>query len=110
MFEPLLEDAEAFVERHARLQEMAELFGENQQLAVRNFEVLRRQRRPRRGLAIDHWRRRGHRLDPNRDAILLLDLPDGDRTIGDVEHAFDEAALGIARAVGKLRHRMESRR
>ena len=44
MFQPLLEHAEALVEGHAGLQEVAELLGENQQLAVRNLKVLCRSR------------------------------------------------------------------
>ena len=43
----------AFVERHARLKQMAELLGENQQLAVRNLKVLCRGRSRRRGLAVE---------------------------------------------------------
>ena len=62
------------------------------------------------GFAIDHLRSRCHRFNPNRGAILLLDLPDSDGTIRNIEHAFDEIALGIARAVGKLRHRVRLRR
>ena len=78
---------------------MAELLGENQQLAVRNLKILCRSRLARRGLTVERRRLRRHRFDPNRDAILLLDLPDGDGAISDIEHAFDEAALGIARAM-----------
>src|SRR5262249_40633343 len=91
MFQPLLKHAEALVESHAGLQEVAELLGENQQLAVRNLKVLCRSRARRHGLTIE---RRGlcrHRFDPNRDAILLLDLPDGNGAISDIEYAFDEA-------------------
>ena len=49
---------------------------------------------------------RRHRFDPNRDAILLLDLPDSDGSVSDIEHALDETALGIARAIGKLWHQV----
>ena len=107
VLQPFLENAEAFVERHPRLQKMAELLRENEQLAVRDLEILGGRRGRGGGLAIDHLRARGHRFDPDRHAILLFDLPDGDGSVGDIEHAFDETALGIACAIGKLRHRMK---
>ena len=78
-----------------------------QQLAVRNLEILCRRCAARRGLTVERRRLRRHRFDPNRDAILLLDLPDGDGAISDIEHAFDEAALGIARR-GKQNWGIES--
>ena len=36
--------------------------------------------------------------------MLLLDLPDGDGAIGTIQHAFNQTALCIARAISKLWH------
>ncbi len=41
MFQALLQNGQAFIERHARLEQMRELFGEDEQLRVRNLEPLR---------------------------------------------------------------------
>jgi hypothetical protein len=44
-------------------------------------------------------------LDPNRDAVLLLDLADGDRAISAIQHALDQGALCVTRPIRKLWHR-----
>jgi hypothetical protein len=36
--------------------------------------------------------------------MQLLDLPDGHRAIRAIQHPFNETALRVARAVGKLWH------
>jgi hypothetical protein len=36
--------------------------------------------------------------------MQLLDLPDRDGAIGAIKDAFDETALRVPRAIGKLRH------
>src|SRR5216684_2619199 len=38
MLQTFLEDGESFVERHARLQQLAELFGKDEKLSVRDFK------------------------------------------------------------------------
>ena len=86
---------------------MAELLGKDEQLAVWNFEILRRRRGSGCRLAVHQLRAASQHFDANRDAVFHFELADGDRTVGNIEHAFDEAALGVARAIGKLRHRME---
>jgi len=42
---------------------------------------------------------------PNWYVMQLLDLPDGHRTIRAIQNSFDETALRVAGAVGKLWHR-----
>src|SRR5215212_3346396 len=87
---------------------MRELLGEQQQLAVRNLEVLSgsgRCRRcgPRTVTALRHGRSH-YRLDFDRDATQLLNLSDGDGAIGAIHDALDESPFGIASAIGKLGH------
>src|SRR5438552_1748962 len=40
MFQAFLQNSEAFVERHPRFQKVAELLGKDEQLAMRNLEIL----------------------------------------------------------------------
>ncbi len=41
VFQPFLQNRQTLVERHAGLQQIRELLCENEQLIVRNFQVLR---------------------------------------------------------------------
>ena len=86
---------------------MSELLGENKELAVREFEILRGDCGCGRRFAVDHLRPGRHRFDPDWDAMLLLDLADRDGPIRNVQDTFDEAALGITRAIRKLRHQVK---
>jgi hypothetical protein len=114
LLEALLQHGQTFVEGHAGFEQMPELLGKDQQLTVRDFQLRRRHGRDgRRHLGcraravlplLRHDRRAADRLDPNRDIMQLLDLPDRDRAIGTIEDALNETALGVARAIGKLRH------
>src|SRR3954453_5626192 len=106
VLESLLEHAQAFIERHSGVQKVTELLRENQQLAMRHFEIARRRGNCGRSLPVDGLgRRRGRdRYDANGNAVLLLNLSNGNGTIGNIQYAFDETALSIARAIGKLRH------
>jgi hypothetical protein len=110
VLEPFLKNAEAFVERHPGLEQVAKLLGENEQLTVRNLEILGWGSSRAAALCINQLWTSAQRVDPNWDAILLFDLANGDRAIRHIEHAFDEAALSIACAIGKLRHRKKFRR
>jgi hypothetical protein len=44
------------------------------------------------------------RVDPNRDVMQLLDLPDGHGAIRTIKDALDKTALRIPGAIGKLWH------
>ena len=110
MLQPLLQDREPFVERHAGLEQMRELLGEDEQLRVRNLQPLRRRRRlpQRRGRrAVHHLRLGADRLDPDRDVLQLLDLPDGDRAVGTIQRALDQTTLS---SCGRDRRTAASRR
>ena len=103
MLEALLQNTEAFIQGHARLLQMRELLGKNEQLTVRNFQRLRRNistfscdpvKNFRHEIAGRGWHcRRGrgchHRIDANGNAVLLFDLANGDTAIGTVQNAFD---------------------
>src|SRR5437588_8294141 len=113
LFQPLVEDRQSFVQGHSRLEQMGKLLSENEQLAVRDLQALSRHL-PRRNSNF-RWRARGlltwlrfaiDHLYPDRDAALLLDLSNGDRAIGTIQHALDQTALGITRTIGKLWHWM----
>jgi hypothetical protein len=101
LLESLFQDGQSFVERHAGLEEMAELLGENQQLGVRYFQLLRRwgqccgydrlgdRRRSTIFLILARGRRRAaDQLDPHRHIMQLLDLPDGHGAVRAIEHSF----------------------
>lgn len=97
------QDREPLVQRHPGLEQMSQLFGENQELAVRNLQALTcRLRRHRLARAIFAFA--AERLNSDRDTVLLFDLADGDRAIRTIQHTFDETTLRIARAIGKLWH------
>ena len=104
MFQAFLEHRQSFVQRHARLQQMAELLGKNEQLSVGNFKILRRWRRDSLFLTRS-LRTNSDRFDANGNTSLLLDLSNGNRSIGDTQHALDQAALRIPCAIRKLWHR-----
>ena len=62
---------------------MGELLGENKELIVGNFQGQRLfGRSDRRFSFVSTHRQRADYFDPNRNAALLLNLVDGDRTIG----------------------------
>jgi hypothetical protein len=67
---------------------MAELFGKNEQLAVRNFQVLGRWR-DRGAIRLRYRHRCADNVYPNRNATLLFDLPDGHRAIRAIQHSFN---------------------
>src|SRR5439155_15807645 len=78
MFQAFLEHRQSFVQRHARLQQVAKLLGKNEQLSMRNFKILSCWCR-------DSWfltwnlRTNGDHFDPNGNTSLLLDLSNGNR-------------------------------
>src|SRR5947199_5165875 len=83
---------------------MRKLLGENQQLAVRDFQGLSRSGY-RLGVYCGRLRLRSHQLDAYRHTLLQFYLSNRDRSIRAIEHAFDECALRIARTITKLWHR-----
>ena len=81
---------------------MRELFSKNEQLAVRNFQVLRRRggfgraQQPQFSLKCVRLAcfcfcglSRFHHIDPNRNAVLRFNLPDRNGAICAVEHPFN---------------------
>ena len=83
---------------------MSELFGENEQLTVRDFQILCGRRDSRAGA----WCRFGfgpHQLDPDGNTLLQFNLSNGDRSIWAIEYAFNQASLGVAGTVCELWHR-----
>jgi hypothetical protein len=82
---------------------MAELLGEDEQLAMRDFQVLRGRCDGGR-LAVASLGRSAERFDPDRNSILLFDLANRDGAVGDIEDALDQTTFRIAGAIGKLRH------
>jgi hypothetical protein len=97
---------------------MRELFSENEQLAVRNFQALRRRggfgRAQQSQFSLKCVRlacfcfcglSRFYHIDPNRDALLRFNLMDCNGAICAVEHPFNQTALRIARTISKLWHR-----
>ena len=97
---------------------MRELLSENEQLAVRNFQALRRRggfgraQQPQFSLKCVRLAcfcfcglRRFYHIDPNRDAVLRFNLVDRNGAICAVEHPFNQTALRIARTISKLWHR-----
>ena len=104
MLEPLFQNTQTFVERHASLLQMRELLGEHKQLTVRNLECFCRNlvalgpdtvknfRDEIACCARWHWPWSArcacqHGIDANRDAVLLFDLPNCDATIRAVQNA-----------------------
>src|SRR5438309_1748299 len=96
---------------------MRELFGEDEQLAVRNFERLWRKlsdlaRRPVKDFRnkCPGCRRRGNNwtcpdgFDPNGNTVLLLDLANRDAAIGTVHDAFYQPTLCVSRLISKIGH------
>ena len=83
---------------------MAQLLRKNEQLPMRNFQALRSRLGPG---AI--WTRSGRSgaddVDPNRNAALLLNLANSDRTVRTIQYSFNESALRDPRAISKLWHR-----
>ena len=87
---------------------MRELFGENEQLVVWNFQGLRWRRRRDRLRFLIAFGTCSDDLDPNRDATFLLDLANGNGAIGAIQHAFHQCALRVAGSISKLWHRTGS--
>ena len=83
---------------------MGKLLGENEQLAVRNFQILRGSLRQRPARTNYFWLGPQH-FDPDGNAVLQLNLPDRNGSVRAVEHAFDQAPLRVTGAISKLRHR-----
>src|ERR1041385_5851113 len=98
---------------------MRELLSENQQLPMRNFQALRRggdfrgSEQPQ--FSLNCWRRacfcfyglsRFHHIDANRNAVLRFNLPNRNGAICAVERPFNQTALGVARTICKLWHRV----
>ena len=87
---------------------MAELLGKNEQLAVRDFQGSRG-RGTRRTVYPYDFRLRANHVDPDRNAVLQFDLANRDRTIRAIEHALNETALRVPRAISKLWHGLENK-
>src|SRR6266436_2988322 len=83
---------------------MGKLFGENEQLAVRNFQVARGSFR-RCTTLTDYFGFRAQHFDPDGNALLQFNLPDRDCSICAIEYPFNQTALGIPGAISKLWHR-----
>jgi hypothetical protein len=104
LLQTFFQNRQSFVERHARLQQMSELLGENEQLTVRDFQILRR----RRGSCAIAWCRFGlgpHQIDPDRNTFLQFNLSNGDCSICAIEYALNQGALRVASTICKLWHR-----
>src|SRR5207248_8728752 len=97
---------------------MRELLSENEQLAVRNFQALRRRcgfgRAQQSQFSLKCMRlacfcfcgfSRFYHIEPNRNAVLRFNLTDRNGTICAVEHPFNQTALRVARTISKLWHR-----
>jgi hypothetical protein len=82
---------------------MGELLGENEQLTVRNFQILRG-RRWRGAVSLGSFSFGPHQLDPDGNTFLQFDLSDGDCSICTIEYALNQAALRVAGSVCKLWH------
>ena len=102
MFQPFPQNRQSFVQRHAGLQQMRELLSENEQLAVRNFQALRRRggfgRAQQSQFSLKCVRlacfcfcglSRFYHIDPNRDALLRFNLMDRNGAICAVKHPFN---------------------
>jgi hypothetical protein len=104
MLQALFQDRQSLVERHSRLKQVAKLLGKNQQLSVRNFQILRWCFACRSSGFLRRLWRGCNDLDFNRDAALLLNLVNRYGAVRAVEHTLDQATLGITRTISKLRH------
>src|SRR5262245_59746372 len=83
---------------------MGELLGENEQLTVRNFQILR-WGRWRGAVSLRGFSLRPNQVDADRDTFLQFNLSDGDGSIGAIKHALHQASLRVAGTVCKLWHR-----
>jgi hypothetical protein len=86
------------------LKQVAKLLGKNQQLSVRDFQILRWCFACRSSGFLRRLWRGSNDLDFNRDAALLLNLVNRDRAVRAVEHTLDQGTLRITRTISKLRH------
>ena len=73
----VLQNGESFVERHPGLEQMRQLFGEDQQLGVRNLQVLRRLAAAWLPFAPATACGPPDRFNSDRNVLQLLDLADG---------------------------------
>jgi hypothetical protein len=103
LFQPLLQDRQALVEGHPGLKQVRQLFGKNEQLTMGNLQVLRCRNGTFRRFSV--FARGGDWFDANRNATLLLDLANCDRSIWAIQYSFNQPALRIAGSIGKLWHR-----
>src|SRR5437016_8110230 len=109
LLEPFFQDRQSLVQRHAGLEQMRELFRENEQLTLRNFQSLRwRRSSGRRFFLVRTLRSCADWFDADWDTTLQLDLMNGNRAVGAIQNAFDQFALGIAGSIRKLWHRTGS--
>ena len=63
------QNRQSFVERHARLEQMSELLGENEQLTVRDFQILGG-RRGSCAIALCRFGLGPHQIDADRNTFL----------------------------------------
>jgi hypothetical protein len=80
------------------------LLGKNQQLAVRNFKILAGSDW-RCAVSPCYFRLGSHQFDPDRNALLQLNLSNRNRSVRAIEHSLDQTALCITRTISKLWHR-----
>src|SRR6266481_9009511 len=83
---------------------MSELLGENEQLTVRNFQILCG-RRGSYAFALCRFGLGPHQLDPDRNTFLQFNLSNGDCSICAIKYALNQAALRVASTICKLWHR-----
>jgi hypothetical protein len=83
---------------------MGQLLGENEQLTVRNFQILRGSGR-RGAVSLCRFGFRSNQVDPDRNTFLQFDLSNSDCSIWAIEHALNQAPLRVAGTVCKLWHR-----
>src|SRR6185312_14043835 len=83
---------------------MGQLLGENEQLTVRNFQILRGRGR-RSAVFLCRFGFRPNQFDPDGNAFLQLNLSNGDCSVWAIEHALNQTALRVAGTVCKLWHR-----
>ena len=119
VLQPPHEDAERFIERHPRAEQVAELLGEKKLLRKRQRErgagrfrargVCRSGsgNRSRGFFSAGCGRAARHRLDFDGEKTLLLDLRDRRRAVVRFHHALHQLPLGAAGGVAKLRHEGE---
>src|SRR5207244_12126739 len=82
---------------------MGELLCKNQQLPVRNFQLLCGRCRYC-AFSSNCCRRCTYHLDPDRYALLCFNLVNGNPAILAVQNSLDETALRVTRAISKLWH------